>query len=115
VAAIILLLYWIFAYTVNEVFELRIFRENISETFALSVMGIIALMGGALIINVMFNLTRIAQKLNNDEQKQTLKSSKKFMVILILGFPLIAGLMLLGNHLNNKKKENICWQQQRVC
>ncbi len=105
VISIILLLYWVFAYMINEVFEMRIFRENISQTFALSVLGILALMGGALIINVMFNLTRIAQKLNNDEQKETLNSSKKYLVMLILGFPIIAGLMVLGNHLSNKKKE----------
>jgi Na+-driven multidrug efflux pump len=108
VASIILLLYWVFAYTINEVFEMRIFRENISQTFALSVLGIVALMGGALIINVMFNLTRIAKKLNNDEQKETLNSSKKYLVMLLLGFPIIAGFMVLGNHLSNKKKENTC-------
>ena len=41
----------------------------------MSVLGILALMAGALIINIMFNLTRIAQKHNED--KTTTSNSKK--------------------------------------
>jgi hypothetical protein len=62
IVSIILLVYWVFVFVSIEVFGLKVFRENMTETFYLSVVGILALMLGALIINVMFNLTRIAEK-----------------------------------------------------
>ena len=62
--SIILLIYWVFTFVSIQVFGLRVFRENMTETFYMSVLGILALMSGALIINVMFNLTRIAEKHN---------------------------------------------------
>jgi len=65
--SIVLLIYWVFVFISVEVFGLKIFRENISQTFGMSVLGILALMGGSLMINVMFNLTRIAQKHNQDD------------------------------------------------
>ena len=66
IIAIILLVYWVFVFISITVFGLKVFKENITETFYLSVVGILALMFGSLIINVMFNLTRIAEKHNLD-------------------------------------------------
>mgnify|MGYP006170424293 CR=1 FL=1 len=66
--SIVLLVYWVFTFILIEVFGLKVFRKNMTESFYLSVLGILAMMAGALIINIMFNLTRIAQKHNNDEE-----------------------------------------------
>jgi hypothetical protein len=66
IISILLLVYWVFVFISIQVFGFKVFRENLTETFYLSVLGILALMFGALIINVMFNLTRIAEKLNQD-------------------------------------------------
>ncbi len=74
--AILLLIYWIFIFISVEIFGLKIFRENISQTFAMSVLGIFALMAGSLMINVMFNLTRIAEKHNKDEITEINRSLK---------------------------------------
>ncbi len=105
IVSIILLVYWVFVFMTVEVFGLKVFRENITETFYLSILGILALMFGALIINIMFNLTRIAQKHNQDSA--TINSSKKKVLtsILILSFPILFGLLFGGDYLSSKKKE----------
>ena len=82
ITSIILLVYWVFIFISITVFGLKFFRENLTETFYLSVVGILALMLGALIINVMFNLTRIAEKHNLDDINKTNTASKKLGLIL---------------------------------
>ncbi len=110
IISITLLIYWIFVFTTVEIFGLKIFRENITQTFYMSILGIIALMLGALIINIMFNLTRIAQKHNNDNESLSIKKSKIRIVILIASFPIILGLLFGGDYLTSKKKEKLLVQ-----
>lgn len=62
--ATILLLYWVFIFTAISVFGLKIFKENITEIFYLSVLGILALLFGALVINIMSNLTSVSLRRN---------------------------------------------------
>lgn len=64
IVSIILLLYWVFIQISTEVLGLKVFKEVTTETFNMSISGILALMFGALMINIMFNLTRIAEKHN---------------------------------------------------
>jgi len=84
IISIILLIYWVFIFIAITVFDLKVFRENMTETFYLSVFGILALMFGALMINIMLNLTRIAEKHNDNEQNQIKKKSKKLSILFIL-------------------------------
>jgi hypothetical protein len=107
IISIILLVYWVFVFISITVFGLKIFRENITETFYLSVVGILALMFGSLIINVMFNLTRIAEKHNQDDLNVSKQTSKKLGLIFGLSFPLVFGLLLGGDYLTSKKKEKM--------
>jgi len=107
IISIILLIYWVFVFMTVEVFGLKVFRENITETFYLSIFGILALMFGALIINIMFNLTRIAQKHNNDNDLLKTKTSKIRLLAVIISFPLILGLLFGGDYLTSKKKEKL--------
>jgi hypothetical protein len=107
IISIILLVYWVFVFISITVFGLKVFRENITETFYLSVVGILALMFGSLIINVMFNLTRIADKHNQDVLKISKGISAKTGLLFGLSFPLIFGLLFLGDYLTSKKKENM--------
>lgn len=88
--SIVLLVYWVFTFIVITVFNFKVFRENMTETFYLSVLGIIALMLGSLIINIMLNLTRIAEKHNKDVELKK-SGSKKLWLAGILLFPLIFG------------------------
>ncbi len=103
--AIVLLIYWVFVFISVEVFGLKIFRENIPQTFAMSVLGIFALMAGSLMINVMFNLTRIAERHNKDDILEARGVSKKLGWAFLLSFPLIFGILYSGDYLTSKKKE----------
>lgn len=107
IISIILLVYWVFVFISITVFGLKVFRQNITETFYLSVVGILALMFGSLIINVMFNLTRIAEKHNQDNLNFSKKTSKKLGLIFGLSFPLVFGLLIGGDYLTSKKKEKM--------
>ena len=106
IGSIILLVYWVFIFICITVFGLKVFRENMTETFYFSVLGILALMFGSLIINVMFNLTRIAEKHNQDNADST-KTFKKIWLIFGLSFPIILGLLFGGDYLTSKKKEQM--------
>jgi len=107
IISIILLVYWVFVFISITVFGLKIFRENITETFYLSVVGILALMLGSLFINVMFNLTRIAEKHNQDELSVPKQVNKKIGLLFGLSFPLIFGLLFAGDYITSRKKEEM--------
>ncbi len=107
VVSIILLIYWIFVFTSVEVFGFKVFRENMTETFYMSILGILALMVGALIINIMFNLTRIAQKHNKDESSLKKAVSKRLGLFFVLSFPIVFLLLFGGDYLTSKKKEKV--------
>ena len=106
IVSIILLIYWVFTFIVIEVFGLKVFRENMTETFYLSVVGILALMSGSLIVNIMFNLTRIAEKHNSDPS-QVATITRKLPLIFGLLFPAITAFLFLGDYLTAKKKERV--------
>ncbi|CAD0007481.1 peptidase [Flavobacterium salmonis] len=105
ITSIILLVYWVFTFIMIEVFGLKIFRENMTETFYLSVLGILALMVGSLIINLMFNLTRIAERDNQDLINN--KSNRLRFITLLFIFPLIAIILFGGDYLTSAKKEKL--------
>lgn len=105
--ASVLLIYWVFVFISTQVFGFKIFREKISETFAMSILGLLALMGGSLIINVMFNLTRIAERHNRDEITNANFISKRLGWGFLLTFPIIFGFLFIGNYLTLQKKETL--------
>lgn len=113
VVSILLLIYWVFIFVSTEVFGFKIFRENISQTFAMSVLGILALMGGSLMINVMFNLTRIAQKHNGDALAEAKGLSKHLVLAFVLSFPVIFGFLFFGDYMTSKKKQDMLLRSAR--
>ena len=48
--AVTLLVYWVFALILIQVFGLKVFREHITEIFLMSILGILAVMGGTLML-----------------------------------------------------------------
>ena len=100
---IALLIYWVFGLILMVVFGLRVFRENLTEMFAMSIMAILAVLIGSLIVNIMLNLTRIADK--NQDDQTPLKFGKKLFTGAILIFPLIAGVLFTGDYLSSQKKK----------
>ncbi|MEN2490258.1 hypothetical protein AAYQ05_20815 [Flavobacterium sp. B11] len=105
IASILLLVYWVFTFIVIQVFGLKVFRENMTESFYLSILGILALMAGSLIVNLMFNLTRIAERKNEDEVNT--KSNRRKFAVLLLIFPLILIILFGGDYLTSAKKEKM--------
>ncbi|MGF6906133.1 hypothetical protein [Fusobacterium sp. PH5-44] len=106
IISIFLLIYWVFIFVSIEVFSLKVFQRNLTRTFYLSILGIFALMVGALIINIMFNLTRIAEKHNSDIS-DTKKISKKVVFLFILSFPLIFGSLVTKDYITTSRKEKV--------
>ncbi len=107
IISIILLVYWVFIFIATTVFGLKVFRENITETFYVSVLGILALMFGSLILNVMCNLTRIAEKHNQDDLQISKRKGAKLGLIFALSFPIILTFLFAGNYLTSVKKEKM--------
>ena len=105
-----LLAYWVFIFICITVFDFKIFRENITETFYLSVLGIFLLLGAAIILNIMFNMTRIVDSRSGetDNSETDKKLGKNFLVISLLIFPLLFSLLFLGDIISaNKKKDDL--------
>lgn len=106
IVSVLLLVYWVFAFILAQVFGLKVFREHIAEMFAMSVLGIIALMAGALMLNIMLNLTRIAER----NQETAVAGGKKTAWLLLALFPLLAALLFGGNYLSEQRKQRILLQ-----
>ena len=60
--AVAALTYWVFIFLCITIFDFSIFKENVTTAFFMSVVGIFSLLMGAIILNVMLNLTRIAEQ-----------------------------------------------------
>ena len=109
IVSIILLVYWVFTFILITVFELKVFRENITESFYFSILGILALMFGSLIINVMFNMSSIAESLSKkvDSSKEITNNSSRIKALIIGMFVLITSILFLGDYLTSVNKEKI--------
>lgn len=102
--SIILLIYWVFTFVLIQVFGLKIFRQHLTESFLMSILGILALMGGALMLNIMFNLTRIAERAQPTVESKT---PKKTLGACLALFPIIAALLFGGDYLSTQKKQKM--------
>jgi hypothetical protein len=106
--AVLALIYWVIIFTTTEIFGLKIFKETTTATFNWSILGILVLMFGALIINIMFNLSRIADKINNDNEtiEKTAIKKGKGIIIFIISLPIVIIALFFGNFLSSKNVEN---------
>ncbi|MBE9469423.1 MAG: hypothetical protein IMY72_14045 [Bacteroidetes bacterium] len=106
ITSIILLIYWVFIFISITVFGLKVFKENMTESFYFSIIGILSLMFGALMINIMLNLTKISEFVDKKKPINKLKKSKLSSILIILSFPLIFILLYAGDKITSKQKEN---------
>ncbi len=106
-ASIVLLIYWVFIFVSITVFDFKVFRENLTEAFYLSVVGIFALIAGALIVNVIFNLTKIADSLDQGRPgiERVNRGAPVLWVLFILSFPALFALLYFGDAASSAKKE----------
>ena len=128
-------MYGLFAIALNGIYDLKVFSRTSSSIFAAAVGGLFALMGGALILNVMFNLSRIADSLaqplyklksiNPTTQspivstiaapdtacvsvKQPESRAMRFwLVMFFVGFGLISVLLFAGDIYTRKTKQRL--------
>jgi ABC-type multidrug transport system fused ATPase/permease subunit len=113
--AVLALFYWIVIWSVNEIFGLRVFRETLSESFSYSIAGILALLAGALTLNVMLNLSFIAENTAKKSAAGKLKSNLpvwliSFAVILLISIIL----MFAGDYGTTKKREKALENSARM-
>lgn len=103
--SILLMIYWTFMYISITVFDFKVFRENITEAFYLSILGVFALLSGSVFVNIMFNLTKISQSLGSDEKQPNTSNSKNKALIFLSTFPLIFLILYFGDMRSSTMKE----------
>jgi hypothetical protein len=107
---ITLLVYWVFIFISITVFGFKVFRENITQTFFTSILAILALLGGAVVLNIMLNLTKMADVLSGlSEQVATAKPGRPLIRVILfwLSFPLLFGLLYLGDYRTSLVKRDL--------
>ncbi len=108
--ATLALFFWVFIFLTVTIFDLKIFRQYITDTFFLSVLGIFAILGGALILNVMSNLSNISSAIRDQRSiaAPTAKPiNKKIVIALGLALPLIVAALFIGNSMSANKKKTL--------
>lgn len=102
--SVALLMYWVFIFICSTVFGFKVFRENMTEMFLLSILGIFAILSAAIILNIMFNLTAIAEGRQATEARDN--KSYKIPTIAFLGSLVVIFILLYaGDVATSKKKE----------
>jgi hypothetical protein len=107
--SILFLVYWVFIYTLIQVFGFKVFKENITQSFEWSILGILALMAGALMINIMFNLTRIAERQQEGSPRGD-SIPKKWTFLFVFSFPFLFALLFWGDWLSTQKRQRLLMQ-----
>jgi len=104
--SIVLLIYWVFIFISNLVFDFRVFKERITDSFYFSIIGILSLMAGALMINIMLNLTKISEYVDLKKDKPKQKLGKISVILIVISFPIIFGLMVLGDKISSNQQKS---------
>lgn len=118
------LIYWVFIFLTITIFDLQIFRVRMTDLFYLSLMGIFAILGAAIILNVMSNLSKISGALSSSGSPDNVgKSTEKWPLYLALAsFPLIGACLFAGHELSSqntkaqltKSAENLITENQKA-
>ena len=107
VFSVILLLFWVFAFIVIQVGDLKVFGKEITQTFYFSIVAILALMAAALILNIMMNLTRIAQNHDPDPLVASPRQNRRWiMKTVVAAFPILFLVLVGGDLLTSRQKES---------
>lgn len=104
--AVAALVYWVITFLVITVFDLKIFRERMTEMFFLSLLGIFAILGGAVVLNVMSNLSKISGKLSSVEGPAA-KLNWKRVTMFLLPIPIVIACLFAGNEFSAQKKKDL--------
>jgi hypothetical protein len=102
-ATVVLLMYWVFIFVSTTVFGFKVFRENMTEMFLLSVLGIFSVLAGSIILNIMYNLTAIAESRKAEDLPT--KPNKRLLIYFLGSLIVIFSLLYLGDQATSNKKE----------
>ncbi len=105
IGSIIILIYWVFIFICTTVFGFKIFRQNITELFTFSIFGIFSILCAAIAINIMYNLTAIADKYQDNATPGTLKNLPVKIGIFVISLLVVFILLYAGDLATSKKKE----------
>lgn len=101
-----LLIYWVFIFVSIEVFDFKIFRQNMTQAFALSVLGILSVLAGSVILNIMFNLTAIANQTNTDTKPNGFSKKHLYLIsVFVMSLAIIFSLLYIGDKKTSQKRE----------
>ena len=101
---VVLLIYWVFIFVCTTVFGFKVFRENMTEAFLLSIFGLFSILGGSIVLNIMYNLTAIAEG-GSDSKKSINANPKKVLTIFISSLVVVFALLYVGDKATSNKKE----------
>ena len=101
----ILLVYWVFIFICINILGFKVFQQNITELFFFSVFGLFTILCSAMVINIMYNLTAIANKYQKEEANLTKKGYLKKATYFITSLVVIFAFLYVGNIMTAKKKE----------
>lgn len=105
IAAAVILIFWVFTTIVSEVADLQVFKRYLDKTIEMSIIGILALMASALMLNVMMNLTRIADSHDNASIGDDTGKTKLWGGAFLAGFPLLLIILFGGDYLTQQERE----------
>lgn len=103
---VLALAYWLLIFVTINVFDLKIFREKLTELFAFSILGILALIAASFLFNIVSNLTIIADSVHKDT-KSEIAASKFHYGWYLISMPIVILLLFSGHWLTVKKKESL--------
>ena len=103
------LVYWVFIFLMITVFDLKIFREHMTELFYLSLLGIFAILGGSLVLNVMSNLSKISQavSLRHPVPEEKERPGRLRRSAAVLSLIVIVAVLFGGNELSAQRKKEL--------
>lgn len=102
---LVLLVYWVFIFVCIQVFGFKVFRENLTQVFAMSILGIFTVLGGAIVLNVMYNLTAIAERYKDDQAQVPNQRIKNKVIIFVGSLVVIFAFLFVGDMASSKRKE----------
>jgi hypothetical protein len=102
---VVLMIYWVFIFISTQVFGFRIFREHITDLFGMSILGIFAILAGAVILNIMYNLSAIADARAAEKTVTRSFNDKTILIAALASFVFLFGALYIGDALNSRRQE----------
>lgn len=107
IVAILLLIYWAFCFAVAAVFSFNFFNDNTTRICFSFGLIILIVLGGALLLNFILNLSKIADAVFEQKVDEFRPTRGKYMHLIwfVLSFPFLFFVIYLGNYYASAAKQ----------